>query len=90
MSSVKQSAAEMAQAYLSDPWFSWTDPSVGLTWVQQGHTARDPLGSFQHKFVTRWEDHPQNLAQSLAKCEAYAQSQVESGHWLEFQIYITD
>jgi hypothetical protein len=90
MTSVKQSAAEMAQAYLSDPWFSWTEPSVGLTWTQQGHSSKDTLGSFQHKFKVRWENHPEDLAQSLAKCEAYAQSQVESGQWLEYQIYITD
>jgi len=90
MISVKQSAAEMAQAYLSDPWISWTEPSVGLTWVQQGHTARDPLGSFTHKFKSRWSNQPEDLAQSLAECEAYAQSQVESGQWTEYQIYITD
>jgi hypothetical protein len=90
MISVKQSAAEMAQSYLSDPWFSWTGASIGLTWVQQGHTARDPLGSFTHMLKTLWSYQPKDLAQSLAECEAYAQSQVESGQWLEYQIYITD
>ena len=90
MSSVKQSAAEMAQSYLSDPWFSWTEPSVELTWVQKGHTARDPMGSSTHMLKARWENHPKNLAQSLANCEAYAQCQVDSGQWLEYQIYITD
>ena len=90
MISVKQSAAEMAQAYLSDPWFSWTDPSVGLTWVQKGHTARDPLGSFTHRFKCLWSNQPEDLAQSLAKCEAYAKSKVESGEWVEFQVYLTD
>ena len=90
MISVKQSAAEMAQAYLSDPWFSWTDPSVSLTWVQRGHTARDPLGSFTHMFRCLWSNQPEDLAQSLARCEAYAKAQIASGQWIEYRIYITD
>jgi len=90
MSSVKQSAAEMAQAYLSDPWISWTGASVGLTWVQKGHTARDPMGSSTHMLKALWSYQPEDLAQSLAECEVYAKSKVESGEWLEFQIHITD
>jgi len=86
----KQSADEMAQAYLSDPWITWTGASVGLTWVQQGHTTRDLQGSYTHMFKCLWSESPPDLAQSLARCEAYAKSMVESGEWVEFEIYLTD